>query len=153
MSFALCVVLAIDDMNGSGALHPGQGHGFEVVEPNVANLKACDFRDTKTGHSGQRGEQPVTVESHQLRAPPKQEGHDAFVDREFQTKGTAHETRDGFDPTGEDVTAGQRRSEPQKIVPMLNSRPDRLGLDNGSAAPQHEAVPRHCLESLDAHGQ
>ncbi len=79
MSFALCVVLAIDNVNGSGALHP------EVVEPKVANSKACDFRDTKAGHCGQHGEQPVTVKSHRLGAPPKQVGHDAFVNWEFQT--------------------------------------------------------------------
>ena len=100
MSFALCVVLAIDNVNGSSSLHPEQGHGYEVVvESKVANLKACDFRDTKACHSVQRGEQPVTVESHQ------------------STHGAT------FDPTGEDVTAGQRRREAQKIVPMLNSRP------------------------------
>ena len=64
VSFALRVVLAIDNVNSSSSLHPGQGHGFEVVEPKIADLQTSNFRDTQAGHGGQRGEQPVTVESH-----------------------------------------------------------------------------------------
>ena len=60
--------------------HSEQSHGFEVVEPKVANLQANNFRDAKAGHGGQRGEQPVPIESHQRRAPPKQVGHDAFME-------------------------------------------------------------------------
>jgi hypothetical protein len=122
--FALRVVLAIDNVNGSSALEPEQAHGLEVVKPEIADLQASHFRDTEASYRRQRSEQPVSIESHRLRVPPKQEGHNAFVNRKLQTKGTAHETRNGLNPASEDVAADQRRIETQDIVPMLNCGPN-----------------------------